>query len=145
VNRRSSIALLWLLASCAGNTRSPQTASLDPRASEAEISGVIELALQADSRSEAADSLYAPHATVIADGRVRRGSPRFAGVEPGGQVAVANSQLEIHGIAAWGDVEYRWQSNSENLAREGRASFVMTPAQGRAGWWIVQVHSSTAK
>jgi hypothetical protein len=145
VSRRGTIGLLWLAASCAGQTRPPATPSVDPRASEAEISELVERALQADSRGETADSLYAPHAVVIADGRARRGSPRFAGVEPGGQVAVANSQLEIRGTAAWGDVEYRWQSNSENLAREGRASFVVTPAQGRAGWWIVQVHSSTAR
>ena len=145
MSHRGTVGLLWLAASCAGQTRSPATPPIDPRASEAEINEVIEGALQADSRGEAADSLYAPHTVVIADGRARRGPPRFAGVNAGGQVAVANSQLEIRGTAAWGDVEYRWQSNSENLAREGRASFVVTPAQGRAGWWIVQVHSSTAR
>lgn len=145
MRREAGVALLWLVASCAGQPQPPQVPPPDPRASEAEISEVIERALQADGRAEPADSLYAPHAIVIADGRARRGAPRFAGVEPGGQLAVANSQLEIRGNAAWGNVEYRWQSDSANLAREGRASFVVTPAQGRAGWWIVQVHSSTAR
>ena len=43
---------------------------------EAEISSVIEQALAADSRARPADSLYSPHAMVIADGRVRRLPPQ---------------------------------------------------------------------
>jgi hypothetical protein len=110
-----------------------------------EINRIIEEAFQADSRSDPADSLYAPHAVIIADGTVRRATPRFAGVGPSGEVAITSTQLEIRGTAAWGDVEYRWVSDRNNQVRVGRASFVLTPARGRTGWWVAHVHSSVAR
>lgn len=140
----SRLALLLLLGACS-HPRMPETRPIVGGGNEVEISSVIEQALEADSRSQPADSLYSPHAVVIAEGRVRRLPPRFAGIGSGGEVAITNTQLEMRGTAAWGDVEYRWQSGRSNRAEVGRASFVLTPAQGRRGWWIVQAHSSVAK
>ena len=137
------LVLLW--AGACAQPRMPEARPIVGGGSEAEISGVIEEALAADSRSQPADSLYSPHATVIAEGRVRRLPPRFAGIGPGGEVAITSTQLEMRGTAAWGDVEYRWESDRSNRAEMARASFVLTPAQGRRGWWIVQAHSSVAR
>jgi len=138
------IVLLLLIAACGGQ-RMPETRALTSGGNEVEINRVIEQALEADARSEPADSLYAPHAKVIADGKVRRAGPRFAGVGLRGLVAITNAQLTIRENVAWGDVEYRWTSSGSNQIRLGRASFVLTPARGvrGLGWWIVQAHSSS--
>jgi hypothetical protein len=138
------VGLALVLVACGGR-RPQEMRALSAAGTETEITRVVELALQADSGSEPADSLYAPHAVVIAEGRIRRSPPRFAGVGSDGQIAITNTQLEIRGTSAWGDVEYRWVSNRTNQARVGRASFVFTPAQGRPGWWIVHAHSSAAR
>lgn len=137
-------AVLLLTGACSHGPM-PQARPIIGGGTELEISGVIEQALEADSRSQPADSLYSPHAMVIAEGRVRRLPPRFAGIGADGQVAITNTQLEIRGTAAWGDVEYRWESGRSNRAEAAHASFVLTPAQGRRGWWIVQAHSSVAR
>jgi hypothetical protein len=143
--REGTTAFLILVAACGGGRRIPETRAVVAGASEVEINRVIEEALQADVRSQPADSLYSSHAMVIADGRVRRLPPRFAGVAAGGEIAITSTQMEIRGGTAWGDVEYRWVSDRTYQARSARASFVLTPAQGRQGWWVVQAHSSTAK
>jgi hypothetical protein len=144
MRRDTHLVWLLLLSACAPK-RMPEFRSYSSAGSEAEINQVIEGALEADGRSQSADSLYAPYATVIADGRLRRGPPRYAGVAEEGEIAITNIQLQTRGAAAWGDVEYRWVSARSNRAQMGRASFVLTPAQGRPGWWIVQAHSSVAR
>src|SRR4051812_26372055 len=80
---RKRVALLILVGGCAQRSI-PETRPVLTSASEAEINGVIEGTLEADSRSEPADTLYAPFAVVIADGRIRRMPPRFAGLGPSG-------------------------------------------------------------
>jgi hypothetical protein len=142
--REANIALLFLIGGCA-QQRIPEMRTVAGRGSESEINQVIEGALLADGRSQPADSLYSPHGLVIAQGKVRRGPPRYAGIGAGGEVAITNTHMEIRPTAAWGNVEYRWVSDRTNVAQVGRASFVLTPAQGRPGWWIVQAHSSMAK
>ncbi len=139
-----SLVLLAATAACAAR-RIPETRTLASGGNEVEISRILEAALELDGRGESADTLYAPYATTIADGRARRTPPRFAGVSGDGEIAVTNSQLQVRSAAAWGDVEYRWVSERSNRAQVGRASFVLAPAQGRQGWWIVQAHSSTAR
>jgi hypothetical protein len=132
------------VAGCAPG-RTSETRAIEGRTSELEISQIVERALEADARLEPADSLYAPYATVIADGVVRRRSPRYAGVAEGGEIAITNTQLQTRGTTAWGSVEYRWTSDRSHRAQAGRASVVLVPAQGRNGWWIVQAHSSTVR
>jgi hypothetical protein len=144
MGRETCLAFLTLAAACA-TSRMPETRALSTGGGEAEVSRVIEEALLADSRGQSADTLYAPYVTIVADGRLRRAPPRFAGVAPQGELAITNTQLQSRGGAAWSDVEYRWVSDQSNRFQLGRASFVLTPAQGRQGWWIVQVHSSTVR
>jgi hypothetical protein len=139
-----AIGLLLLTSGC-GSSRMPEVRPQSGGGNELEISRVIEEALEADGRAERADSLYAPYATVIADGRARRGPPRFAGIARQGEVAITNTQLQTRGTTSWGNLEYRWVSGSSNQARVGHASFVLAPAPHRTGWWIVQLHSSTAR
>jgi hypothetical protein len=142
--RESRLALFLVAVSCAGQ-RMPEARTLGGSASEVEINQVVERAIEADSRLEPADSLYAPYATVIADGTVRRRPPRYAGISEGGEIAITSTQLQTRGTTAWGSVEYRWTSDRSHRAQAGRASLVLVPAQGRNGWWIVQAHSSTAR
>jgi hypothetical protein len=141
---KAGIALLMLSAAC-GQRQPPQLRPVATERTERLIHQVIDHALQADARSERADTLYAPHAVVIADGKLRRAVPLFAGVGADGEIAITSTQLEIRGTAAWGDVEYRWLSSRSNQARVARATLVLTPAQGRQGWWIAHAHSSTGK
>lgn len=143
MNRERGVTLLLILG--CGSSPMPQVKPQPGGGNELEISRIIEGALEADSRGEPAESLYAPFASVIAEGRLRREPPRFAGVAVQGEVAITNTQLQTRGTAAWGNLEYRWVSNRSNRAQVGHASFVLTPAQHRAGWWIVQLHSSTAR
>jgi hypothetical protein len=141
---RLSLALLAVTAAC-GSRKVPEMRPLASSGHEVEISRIMEAALELDGRGESADTLYAPYATIIADGKLRRMPPRFAGVSADGEVAITNSQLQARSTAAWADVEYRWVSERSNRAQGGRASFVLAPAQGRPGWWIVQAHSSTVR
>jgi hypothetical protein len=141
----AAIGWVLLMVGCGAPRRLPETTPIARSGSEVEIGRTIEQALQADGESQSADSLYAPYATIIADGRIRRGTPRYAGVGAEGEIAITNTQLQIRGTAAWGNAEYRWVSGRSNQAEFARASFVLVPAQGRTGWWIVQAHSSTAR
>jgi hypothetical protein len=142
--REMCLAFLGMATACS-SSRIPETRAVAGGGGEAEISRVIEEALLADSRGQAADMLYAPYVTIVADGRLRRVPPRFAGISEQGELAITSTQLQSRGGAAWGDVEYRWVSDRSNRFQLGRASFVLTPAQGRQGWWIVQAHSSTVR
>lgn len=99
------------------------------------------LALVADGRLEPSDSLYAADAEVIAFGARRTAPPRFAGVEPGGLVAVGTSRVEVGAGLAWALVEYRWVATGRDLIREGRATLVFS-RQPDGGWRIIHAHSS---
>ena len=142
---RREAAIVWVFLTACAAKQPPETRPVPGAGSEIEIGRTIERALEADAQAESADSLYAPYATVIAEGKLRRGTPRYAGVAGEGEIAITNTQLQIRGAAAWGDAEYRWVSVRSNRAEIGRASFVLVPAQGREGWWIVQAHSSTVR
>ena len=88
----------------------------------------------------AADTLYASEALVVANARVRLGTPRFAGVGLGGRATVAAAAVTLEGRFAWVLVDYRWVNTERNQAEAGRATFVCE--QKAKGWRIVHVHSS---
>jgi hypothetical protein len=144
VNRESALLAAFLSVGCT-TQRLPETRPMPGAGSEVVIGRTVEEALEADAQARKADSLYAPYATIIANGELRRGTPRYAGVRADGEIAITNTRLQIRGNAAWGDAEYRWISDRSSRAEVGRASFVLVPAQSRDGWWIVQVHSSTVR
>ncbi|MEP6473302.1 MAG: hypothetical protein ABJC74_06255 [Gemmatimonadota bacterium] len=106
---------------------------------------VITAALAADARADNIDSLYARGAIVIADGHRREESPRFAGVEPGGAVAIGGMQVVVRDKLIWAVIDYRWYSVSDNLARLGQATVLLSPPDGDRGFRIVHLHSSISR
>jgi hypothetical protein len=136
----------WLVLLAAGCGH-PQAAApppvLTPGGVDEPVTAVITAALDADSRMATADSLWDSDATVIANGELRYAPPRFAGIEAGGEVAITSSRLEVRQTLVWVYFEYRWLSVKEGLARDGKATVLLTPRSGGAGWKIVHLHSST--
>jgi hypothetical protein len=139
---RSSPALLLLAVACGGRPAAP-VPILSAGAVEEPITQTITAALEADRLMASADSLWDPDAAVIANGELRYAPPRFAGIEPGGEVAITSSRLEVRQSLVWVYLEYRWLSVKDGLAREGKATVLLTPRVGSAGWRIVHLHSST--
>jgi len=118
---------------------------LSPGVVEEPITAVLTAALQADGRNEPADSLWDSQATVVANGQLRAGPPRFAGIAAGGggEVAITSSRLEVRQSLVWVFLEYRWLSLRDETAREGKATILLTPRADHAGWKIVHAHSSS--
>lgn len=106
---------------------------------------MLTAALSADSRGEPADSLWASDATIVANGELRAGPPRFAGVGQGGELAITSSRLEVRQTLVWVYLEYRWLSLSNGVAAEGKATLLLTPRPDGSGWKIVHAHSSTPR
>jgi hypothetical protein len=141
---RGSLSLLLLGAGCSHPPIAPAPV-LSPGLVEEPVTAVITAALDADRHMDAADSLWDSDATVIANGELRYAPPRFAGVEPGGEVAITSSRLEVRQSLVWVYFEYRWLSVKDGVAREGKATMLLTPRSGGAGWRIVHLHSSTPR
>lgn len=140
---RGSLSLLAVAAACAGAQPAPAPI-LSPGVVEESITAVLTAALDADRRMATADSLWDSEATVIANGELRYAPPRFAGLEPGGEVAITSSRLEVRQTLVWVYLEYRWLSVRDGLARDGKATVLLTPRTGARGWRIVHLHSSTS-
>ena len=134
--------LFLLLLGCGGSA--PPALPPAPVASDDRVNEIIAAALEADARMDAADTLYTPEAAIVANGSDRGTLPRYAGVQPGGAIAVTASRLEVRGGVAWAQVEYRWVATREGIAREGRVTFVLVPDE-RGAWRIRHAHSSTAR
>ncbi|HEU5218568.1 MAG TPA: hypothetical protein VFU23_07905 [Gemmatimonadales bacterium] len=143
---RSTRVRSWLVLLAAGCSH-PQAAApapvFSPGVVEEPVTSVITAALDADRRMETADSLWDPDATVIANGELRYAPPRFAGIGAGGEAAITSSRLEVRQTLVWVYLEYRWLSVKDGLARDGKATVLLTPRGGTAGWKIVHLHSST--
>lgn len=137
-----SLPLLLFAAGC-GPSQAAPAPLLSPGVVEEPVTAVLTAALDADRRMASADSLWDADATVIANGELRYAPPRFAGIEPGGQVAITSSRLEVRQSLVWVYLEYRWLSVKDGLAREGKATVLLTPRSGAPGWMIVHLHSST--
>jgi hypothetical protein len=134
---------LPLLAGCGTSPRGA-VAGPSPALSAAvadQLAELATLALDLDARAQPAETLYAPGAEILAEGRRRSGVPRFAGVEAGGQAVVGSTRVDVIGSMAWALLEYRWLSPEQHMLREGRATLVFAlDARGR--WRIVHAHSS---
>ena len=139
----SSVGLVVLVSACAKPLPAPPPSILSPGVVEEPITAVLMAALDADRRMTTPDSLWDPDAAVISNGELRYAPPRFAGIEAGGQVAITSSRLEVRQTLVWVYLEYRWLSVADGLAREGKATVLLTPRSG-GGWRIVHAHSSTA-
>ncbi|MGH7560989.1 MAG: hypothetical protein ACRENB_08210 [Gemmatimonadales bacterium] len=137
--------LLAALLACSRSvtTEVPASTVLSPGTLEEPITAVIAAALDADRRLDPADSLWDPEATVVAGGILRYAPPRFAGIEPGGDVAITSTRLEVRQTLVWVYLEYRWLSLRESAAREGKATVLLSPGPEGKGWRITHAHSST--
>lgn len=135
--------LLVLVGGCArqpGNAGVALTAV--PVITDDSLADLLTGALEADASLDPAGALYEAEAEVVANGERRFVPPRYAGIEPGGAVAVASSRVEFRGVIAWATVEYRWLSTSLTRAAEGRVTFVLVPDTSGA-WRIRHAHSSS--
>jgi hypothetical protein len=144
--RGAPAALALLVAACGGAPapRYPGPRLADPDA-ESRVAAVIEAAIVGDTRGPAADTLYAPGSTVVANGQTRLSTPRLAGVLPAGQSAVTSSELSVREGFAWALLDYRWFSEDKSQVRLGRATLVLAPKKDGKGWWIVHAHSSSSR
>lgn len=122
---------------CAARGPDPVAASGTAATLEARARLALHLDVAAD---RAADSLYADDALVVANARVRRGPPRFAGLSARGAVTVVAATAMLEGRFGWVLVDYRWVAPDRDLVEAGRATFVF--AEQTTGWKIVHVHSS---
>lgn len=138
-------AALAVLVGCSRSTAMVpyRTTGSNVEATEAQVSAVINHALEAEALGQSSDSLYSTSAVIVVNGRTRSTPPLFAAIGTGGEVAISSSQLDIRPGLAWGLVQYRWNSR-EGVTREGRATFVLRPGDdGR--WRIEHVHSSSPR
>ena len=129
-----------LLAACGGSRTLALPADI-PVAPDDHLSDVVTAALEADGRLERADSLYATDAVVIAEGEVRYGVPRFAGIGGQGSVAITATRLEVRSGIAWAQAAYRWVAASADSAGEGRVTLILSPNE-KGAWRIRHAHSS---
>ena len=140
--RRALLLAATLGAACVTRTR--RLAPSGTATAAGMPDAIQEMARQAvllDAKGDrAADTLYASEALVVANARVRLGTPRFAGVGLGGRATVAAAAVTLEGRFAWVLVDYRWLNSERNQAEAGRATFVCE--QKPKGWRIVHVHSS---
>ncbi len=140
---RASLVLLLGLVACGGGAGLPPAATPLPLVTpDEQLADLLQDALDADARFEPAERLYNQDAIVVANGLARFAPPRYAGIEPGGAVAIAASRLEVRGGMAWARVEYRWMSTDEGKVREGQVTFVLV-AERDGAWRIRHAHSSS--
>lgn len=141
--RAVALAAVALLAACAGGAAPARPAPRLSIDAESEVLSLLETLVTTDTRGSS-DSLFAPGATIIANGMTRVSLPRLAGVSYGGQAAVLAAQTRIAEGVAWASLEYRWFSGDMQDVRLGRATAVLVPRRG-GGWMIDQLHSSSSR
>ncbi len=143
----NSLSILLLAVACGVRPSAPAGPPpvYSPGVVEEPITAVLVAALDADRQFTTVDSLWDPEATVVANGSPRYAPPRFAGIDAGGEVAITSSRLEVRQSLVWVYFDYRWISVKEGMARDGKATVLLTPRAGGAGWRIIHLHSSTAQ
>jgi hypothetical protein len=141
--RRIPVIVLLVLACGPRGPAGPPTLE-GPLPLDDLASTIVTEALAADARLASADSLYETGATVVADGEVRYRPPRYAGVAPGGAIAITSTRTELRAGLAVIQVEYRWYSTVAAVVREAVATFIIGP-NARGEWRIRHAHSSSPR
>lgn len=139
--------LALMLVACApsnpaGPAPSPHLANPD---AENDVSLVIEAVVVGDARDRSTDTLFAPSATVTANGITRFSTPRLAGVETGGLSAVTASEVNVRQDVAWATFDYRWFSEDKTQIRLGRGLMVLIPRRGGRGWVITALQTAQTR
>ncbi len=142
----NSLSILLLAGACGVRPSAPAGSPpvYAPGVVEEPITAVLIAALDADRQFTTVDSLWDPEASVVANGTPRYAPPRFAGIEARGEVAITSSRLEVRQSLVWVYFDYRWISVKQGMARDGKATVLLTPRAG-GGWKIIHLHSSTAQ
>ena len=139
--RRAVLVGTALIGACVTHTRRVAPVGGAALGTPDVVQEMARQALTADAAGvRSGDTLYAPEALVVANGRVRLAAPRFAGIGYGGRVTVAAASVTLEGRFAWMVVDYRWLNAERGQAEAGRATFICE--QKPAGWRIVHLHSS---
>jgi len=136
------LLLLACAPKSAGPAPSPRLANPD---AENDVSLVIEAVVVGDPRGRSTDTLFAPSATVLANGATRFASPRLAGVETGGLSAVTASEVNVRENVAWATFDYRWFSEDKKQVRLGRGLMVLIPKRGGRGWVITALQTAQSR
>jgi hypothetical protein len=140
-------ALLSLLVACAPSSPSgpaPATRLANPDA-ENDVSLIIEAVVVGDARGRSTDTLFAPSATVVANGVSRFMNPRLAGVETGGLSAVTATEVNVRENVAWATFDYRWFSEDKTQVRLGRGLMVLVPKRAGHGWAITALQTAQTR
>lgn len=135
---RTAIFSVLAFVACAGGARS--RVATGPVVSDQEVRAVVRRAMELDAAGQPADSLYQTGSTIVANGRPRLSSPRYAGIGRGGVLSIQNISMELSLPLAWGVVRYAWAARDGTSLEAGQATFVLE--RGPTGWQIVHVHSS---
>jgi hypothetical protein len=137
----SAAAAALVVTACVTRAVGTPTVTLSGASSAAPVEALVRAALLADAAGDAAaDTLYAPGATVIANARVRLRTPRFAGVGAGGRASVTAATATLEGRFAWVTLDYRWVNVEQRVAMVGRATVLCQQREGQ--WRIMHLHSS---
>ena len=143
----SVAALVAVLAACAPSAPTgpaPNKRLANPDA-ENDVSLVIEAVVVGDARGRSTDTLFAPSATVVANGVTRFTNPRLAGVETGGLSAVTATEVNVRENVAWATFDYRWFSEDKTQVRLGRGLMVLVPKRGGFGWAITALQTAQSR
>jgi hypothetical protein len=143
----SSALLVVVLAACAPSTPAgpaPARRLANPDA-ENDVSLVIEAVVVGDARGRSTDTLFAPSATVTANGVTRFTNPRLAGVEIGGLSAVTATEVNVREDVAWATFDYRWFSEDKTQVRLGRGLMVLIPKRAGHGWAITALQTAQTR
>ena len=143
-----SLAVVALtLAACAPSSAAapaPNQRLANPDA-ENDVSFIIEAVVVGDARGRSTDTLFAPSATVVANGVSRFTNPRLAGVETGGLSAVTATEVNIRENVAWATFDYRWFSEDKTQVRLGRGLMVLVPKRPGHGWAITALQTAQSR
>jgi len=143
----ASAGLLAVAVACAPSTPpgpAPSRRLANPDA-ENDVSLIIEAVVVGDARGRSTDTLFAPSATVVANGVTRFTNPRLAAVETGGLSAVTATEVNVRENLAWATFDYRWFSEDKTQVRLGRGLMVLVPKRAGQGWAITALQTSQSK
>ena len=98
-----------------------------------------------DARGRSTDTLFAPSASVVANGVSRFTNPRLAGVETGGLSAVTATEVNVRENVAWATFDYRWFSEDKTQVRLGRGLMVLVPKRAGHGWAITALQTAQSR
>jgi hypothetical protein len=139
-----AVALTLACAPSSAPAPAPGTRLANPDA-ENDVSLIIEAVVVGDARGRSTDTLFAPSATVVANGASRFTNPRLAGVETGGLSAVTATEVNVRENVAWATFDYRWFSEDKTQVRLGRGLMVLVPKRAGHGWAITALQTAQSR